>query len=60
MIAGGPGALADPTLRARYAVYEEVRVPMPPTIARMGATNQKRIKWEAAKHKEWVIRPRVA
>jgi hypothetical protein len=60
VIAGGPRALADPTLRARYAVYEYVDKAMPAYIAKKGATNQVRMKWEAAKHKEWVIRPRVA
>jgi len=64
VIARGPGALADPTLRAQYAVYEYVDKAMPPTIAKKGPTNQQRIKWEAeweaGKHKEWVVRPRVA
>ena len=58
VIAGGPGALADPTLRARYAVYEEVDMKMPPYLLKESKAKQD--KWKAKKRKEWVVRPRVA
>lgn len=58
VIAGGPGALADPTLRARYAVYEEVDKAMPASYARK--SQKERDAWRAKGYKDWVVRPRVA
>jgi hypothetical protein len=58
VIAGGPHALADPILRARYAVYEEVDKSMPAYLAQK--SQKARDAWKAKKYKEWVVRQRVA
>lgn len=57
VIAGGPGALTDPALRARYAVYEQVKRAEP---ARLARRPKEREEWLAKEYKDWVVRPRVA
>lgn len=58
VIAGGPRALQDPGLRARYAVYAHVKKAMPPSMA--CRSEAEREAWKAKEFKEWVVRPRVA